>query len=45
VDGLGALFIERVSGSPSNVEGLPVRVVVALARQAGVDLGLGESLC
>ena len=45
VDGLGALFIEAVSGSPSNVEGLPVRVVVALARQAGVDLGLGESLC
>jgi septum formation protein len=40
VDGRGALFITAVSGSPSNVAGLPVRTVLALAREAGVDLGL-----
>lgn len=39
VDGLGALFVAEVSGSPSNVEGLPVRLVLELARGAGVDLG------
>lgn len=39
VDGLGALFIEAVEGSPSNVAGLPVRLLLMLARQAGVDLG------
>ena len=40
MDGLGALFIEAVSGSPSNVEGLPVRLVLELAREAGVSLDL-----
>ena len=39
VDGLGALFIERVEGSPSNVAGLPVRLLLRLAREAGVELG------
>ena len=40
VDGRGALFITAISGSPSNVAGLPVRTVLALAREAGLDLGL-----
>ena len=40
VDGRGALFINGISGSPSNVAGLPVRTVLALARDAGLDLGL-----
>lgn len=40
VDGCGSLFIEAVSGSPSNVAGLPVRLVLRLARECGVDLGL-----
>ncbi len=39
VDGLGALFIERVDGSPSNVAGLPVRLLLRLAREAGLALG------
>jgi septum formation protein len=39
VDGRGALFVETVEGSPSNVAGLPVRLVVRLAREAGLDLG------
>jgi septum formation protein len=39
VDGRGALFIETVEGSPSNVAGLPVRLVLRLAREAGLDLG------
>jgi len=40
VDGRGALFIETVEGSPSNVAGLPVRLVLRLVREAGVELGL-----
>jgi septum formation protein len=40
VDGRGALFIETVEGSPSNVAGLPVRLVLRLVREAGLDLGL-----
>jgi septum formation protein len=39
VDGRGALFVESVSGSPSNVAGLPVRLLLRLARDLGVDLG------
>jgi septum formation protein len=39
VDGQGALFIEAVHGSPSNVAGLPIRLLLTLARQAGVRLG------
>lgn len=40
VDGRGALFITGIAGSPSNVAGLPVRTVLALAREAEIDLGL-----
>jgi septum formation protein len=39
VDGVGALFVSAVSGSPSNVEGLPVRLVLELFRQAGLRFG------
>jgi septum formation protein len=39
VDGRGALFVEAVSGSPSNVQGLPVRLLLRLVRELGVDLG------
>lgn len=39
VDGGGAAFIESVSGSPSNVAGLPLRLVLRLAREAGLVLG------
>jgi septum formation protein len=42
VDGRGALFITRVAGAPSNVAGLPVRTVLALAREAEIDLGLAR---
>jgi septum formation protein len=41
VDGIGALFVEAVAGSPSNVAGLPVRVLFELAREAGVPLVTG----
>lgn len=41
VDGLAALFIERVEGSPSGIAGLPVRLVLELSRAAGLDLGGG----
>jgi septum formation protein len=37
VDGRGALFIESVSGSPSNVAGLPVRLVRRLFHDAGLE--------
>ena len=40
VDGRGALFITGIAGSPSNVAGLPVRTMLALAREAEIDLGL-----
>jgi septum formation protein len=40
VDGKGALFIETVEGSPSNVAGLPVRLLLRLVREADLDLGL-----
>ncbi len=43
VDGKGALFIETVEGSPSNVAGLPVRLVLRLAREARLDLGFPEA--
>jgi predicted house-cleaning NTP pyrophosphatase (Maf/HAM1 superfamily) len=39
VDGRGALFVEAVSGSPSNVAGLPVRLLLRLARELDLDLG------
>lgn len=39
VDGGAAAFIESLSGSPSNVAGLPVRLLLRLAREAGLVLG------
>jgi septum formation protein len=39
VDGRGALFVEAVSGSPSNVAGLPVRLLLRLVRELDVDIG------
>jgi septum formation protein len=36
VDGRGALFVSSVSGSPSNVAGLPVRLMLRLMREAGM---------
>ncbi len=43
VGGKGALFVETVEGSPSNVAGLPVRLLLRLVREAGLDLGLPPS--
>jgi septum formation protein len=40
VDGKGSLFVESVDGSASNVAGLPVRLLLRLAREARLDLGL-----
>ncbi len=40
MQGIGGLFVERVEGSPSNVVGLPVRLLYRLARELGVDLTL-----
>ena len=40
LEGRGALFVTSVSGSPSNVAGLPVRLVLLLAREAGLALGM-----
>jgi septum formation protein len=39
VHGRGAFFVESITGSPSNVAGLPVRLVLRLLREAGVALG------
>jgi septum formation protein len=39
VDARGALFVEAVTGSPSNVAGLPVRLLLRLARELDVDIG------
>lgn len=38
VQGLGALLVERLDGSFSNVVGLPLRTVYRLAAEAGWDL-------
>jgi septum formation protein len=38
IDGRGALFVASVSGSPSNVAGLPVRLLYSLAAEAGISL-------
>jgi septum formation protein len=38
IQGIGGLFVERVEGSPSNVVGLPVRLLYTLAAGLGVDL-------
>ena len=42
LQGIGGLFVERVEGSPSNVVGLPVRLLYRLARELGVNLALGS---
>jgi septum formation protein len=39
IDGFGAALIEAVDGSPSNVAGLPVRLVLRLARESGLAFG------
>ena len=41
LQGIGALFVERVEGSSSNVVGLPVRLLYRLAGELGVDLAAG----
>jgi septum formation protein len=41
IEGRGALFVESVEGSPSNVAGLPVRLFYTMARDLGIDLGVG----
>lgn len=38
LQGIAALFVERIDGAPSNVVGLPVRLVAQLARHLGVEL-------
>lgn len=38
LQGIGACFIERVEGSPSNVIGLPVRLLARLLGEAGIRL-------
>lgn len=38
LQGIAALFVTAVDGSPSNVVGLPVRLFYRLAAEAGVDL-------
>ena len=40
VGGRGALFVASIVGSPSNVAGLPVRLVLRFVREAGLELGL-----
>ncbi len=40
VQGIAGLFVTRVDGSPSNVIGLPVRLLYTLAAEMGVDLKL-----
>jgi septum formation protein len=38
IQGIGGLFVTGVEGSPSNVVGLPVRLLYTLAAELGVDL-------
>jgi nucleoside triphosphate pyrophosphatase len=40
IDGRGALFVVSVAGSPSNVAGLPVPLLLRLVRESGLDVGL-----
>lgn len=37
LQGLGAVFVDSVEGSPSNVVGLPLHVVARLLRSHGID--------
>ena len=43
IGGKGALFIEEIQGSPSNVAGLPVRLLLQLVRASGLDLTWPQS--
>lgn len=44
IQGAGGVFVERIDGSVSNVVGLPLTTVVALARSIGVELlGRGQT--
>ena len=38
LQGIGGLFVTRVDGTPSNVVGLPVRLVARLLGELGVEL-------
>lgn len=38
IQGTGGMFVESITGSDSNVVGLPLATVVRLARQLGVEL-------
>jgi septum formation protein len=38
IQGLGATLVRSVDGSPSNVAGLPLHVVAAMLRAAGVEI-------
>ena len=42
VQGIGGLFVERVEGSPSNVVGLPVRLLARLLSEAGLSWPAGR---
>jgi septum formation protein len=39
IDGRGAFFVASIAGSPSNVAGLPITLLLRLAREAGLELG------
>lgn len=41
LQGIGGVFIERVEGSPSNVIGLPVRLLARLLGEAGIRVPAG----
>jgi septum formation protein len=43
IAGKGALFIEEIHGSPSNVAGLPVHLLLQLVRASGLDLTWPQS--
>jgi septum formation protein len=38
LQGIAGFFVEAIEGSPSNVVGLPVRLLYTLAARLGVDL-------
>ena len=42
MQGIGAAFVAEVRGSPTNVIGLPLHLVVAMLRSVGIEV-LGES--
>jgi len=45
MQGIGAMFVERIEGSPSNVIGLPLCAVSALLNSAGFSLTGGPPAC